>query len=164
MITLAISHNIFLTKEQRYALHNRQDTEAVGISVPVWFIKGNTSEPAEEVFVKYLIKNCQEDQAYIKNIKSGYVVNVPQLPASYKPPERIPDDEWREMGVIRQELWYADNKAPASSNGLLDIKDGGGGYLSFKATSKTTKNNTAISVVHFIEINSCEDLTETLDG
>lgn len=164
MITLAISHNIFLTKEQRYALHDRQDIEIIGASVPVWFIKGNTSEPAEEVFVKYLIKNYQDDQASIKNIKSGYVINLPQLPPDYKPPARISDDEWRQMGVIRQEMWYADNKPPASSSGLLDIKDGGGGYLSFRATSKTTKNNTAISVVHFIEINSYEDLTETLDG
>ena len=57
MATLTISHYIYLTKEQRYALHERQPIEAIGISVPVWFNKGNTSEPAKEIFCKYQIAN-----------------------------------------------------------------------------------------------------------
>ena len=57
MITLATSHNIYLTHEDRYALVKGQTVESVGVSVPVWFIKGTTSEPAVEVFCKYVLTN-----------------------------------------------------------------------------------------------------------
>jgi hypothetical protein len=56
MLTLTVSHNIFLTKKQRYELSVVESTlEVIGISFPVWFYKGKTSEPAKEVFCKYIL-------------------------------------------------------------------------------------------------------------
>ena len=55
MATLTVSHYIYLSREQRYELNDGKDIEIVGICVPVWFQKGNTSEPAQEIFCKYKI-------------------------------------------------------------------------------------------------------------
>ncbi|NIQ13767.1 MAG: hypothetical protein GTO02_04995, partial [Candidatus Dadabacteria bacterium] len=45
---LVISHNLFLTKEQRYKWHDGEDLEVVGVSVPVWLDEKKSSEPATE--------------------------------------------------------------------------------------------------------------------
>ena len=63
MLTLVISHNINLSREERYNLHQGKPVTTVGVSVPVWFEKGNTSEPAQEVFVLYRLTNTSDDYA-----------------------------------------------------------------------------------------------------
>ena len=63
MATLTISHYVYLNREQRYDIHDLKPVEVIGVSVPVWFNNGNTSEPAKEVFCKlFCIENmisCQ---------------------------------------------------------------------------------------------------------
>ena len=57
---LSIAHNIFLTKEQRYLLQNPgTEVKVLGVSIPYFNPRKKVSEPAEEVFVEYLIK-CLE--------------------------------------------------------------------------------------------------------
>jgi hypothetical protein len=55
---LTIAHNLFLTKEERYMMKNPlSEVETVGICLPVWVNGPVTSEPAEEVFCKYKLRN-----------------------------------------------------------------------------------------------------------
>lgn len=75
MITIAVSHNIYLTYEERYSLHENKKIETTGISVPVWFYKGSTSEPGNEIFCKYLI-TCQKGERPIKHNQQGYEINI----------------------------------------------------------------------------------------
>ena len=61
MLRLTIHHNIHLTREQRYALHNGEDLNVIGVSIPIWLIKKGTSEPANEIFCRYYLKNPKID-------------------------------------------------------------------------------------------------------
>lgn len=76
MLTLTISHNIFLTRDQRYLLTNKESIEVIGVSVPVWFYKGNTSEPAKDIFCKYILTNDSKSDP-IMPLKEGYKINLP---------------------------------------------------------------------------------------
>jgi hypothetical protein len=54
---LAIAHHIFLTRDECYDLLNNVEKTVLGVSLPVWLHKGDTSEPALEVFCNYKITN-----------------------------------------------------------------------------------------------------------
>ena len=75
--TLTISHYIYLTREERYALFEGKRLETIGVSVPVWFRKGDTSEPTQEVFCKYTITNKLSFRSIVQN-DEGYTLNLPQ--------------------------------------------------------------------------------------
>lgn len=75
--TLSILHNVFLTQNQRKDLKNGDSVEIPGVSVPVWFYKGNTSEPAIEVFCSYLLTNIADDYP-VTQMDNGYKINMPQ--------------------------------------------------------------------------------------
>ena len=158
--TLAISHNLFLTKEERYNWYAGEPLEVIGVSIPVWFYKGISSEPAIEVFCKYKLINKSEE-IFIKHNENGYNVTVPQGPV--KEFESLPDEIWDAMSVEEQEKWYEENEPTPSLKMLLDIKDGGGAYLAFRQYSKIRKTRTKIlNVVHFMEIKDIQDLTQSL--
>ena len=76
MATLTVSHYLYLTKEQRYSLNEGKDIDVVGICVPVWFSKGNTSEPAQEIFCKYKIQNPRQGDN-IKQTDDGFTIIMP---------------------------------------------------------------------------------------
>jgi hypothetical protein len=50
MLKLTINHNIYVSKEQSYLLHQGKEIITIGASVPVWFYNKVSSEPAIEVF------------------------------------------------------------------------------------------------------------------
>lgn len=109
MLTLTISHNIFLTREERYKITKGEPIEILGISVPVWFYRGNTSEPAKEIFCKYIVTN-DEKNTPIFSTKTGYQLNLPKA---------------------------IDNQN--SEKKLLDISDGGAECLFYKEFNKVYK-------------------------
>ncbi len=168
LVTLSIAHNIFLTKEQRYSLNERNRIVTIGTSLPVWFYKGATSEPAEEVFCKYILLNQKEKPISITCTKLGYRINIPQLPDDYKSPE-LTNEEWRIMNEQQKNEWYAKNHKPPGGWKLLDYKDSGSKNLHFKITenknlSKKT-NNTLLkntNVVHVILIEDIETLESSM--
>jgi len=160
MKILSILHNIFLTPDEINQLLSQQEIEVIGASLPVWFYKGNTSEPAEEVFCKYRLTNNPEYKT-IKTEKNGYAINMPQIPQTYVKPERLTDEEWRELTAIEQTEWYEKNQTPVSANNLKSIDNGGAEYLHFKEHSKITKNNKAIMLIHTVEIRTTEWLKST---
>ncbi len=77
MLTLAVSHNVFLTDQQIIDLSVGTPVQVIGVSIPVWFFKGNTSEPAIEVFCNYYLTNTPEEYP-ITAIEDGYQINIPQ--------------------------------------------------------------------------------------
>lgn len=167
-LTLSISHNIFLTKKQRYSLYNGKRVLAIGSSLPVWFYSGNTSEPAEEVFCRYVLTN-KKASANIKIEKAGYNLNLPQLPEDYKEPE-LSNDVWRSMSEEQRSEWYRENSVPLTAAQLLDLKDRGSECMNFRINeirtlidSQTGKNtNWQINVVHLISIKDINVLTDSL--
>jgi len=158
--TLSIMHNIFLTKKERYALHEGKKIKTIGVSLPVWFHKGSTSEPAEEVFCKYAIINEAGIQP-LQAKKSGYIINVPQLPEDYEP-RSLSDEKWRKMSPKERATWYNDNPVPTSSKNLLDLVDFGSQHLSFKITQDATESEAKFNILHFIIIQDQKVLEESL--
>ena len=78
MATLTISHYLYLDRDQRYGLHNGNSIEVIGVAVPVWFKKGNTSEPAPEIFCKYKLVNNKTGGNIIRN-NQGYTITMPHI-------------------------------------------------------------------------------------
>lgn len=160
MMILTISHNIFLTKEQRYALVSGEEQVVVGVNVPVWLDQGYTSEPAREIFCKYYINNKNSDRL-VSCGKDGYSISLPSK-GNYLRLRRPTDEEWRSMSLDDRESWYEKNMIPPCAESLLDLKDGGGGYLRFRYRSNLSKNEQKIPVYHFVEIKPIEDLIASL--
>ena len=157
--TLAISHYLHLTKEERYAWQEGEVIDIIGVSIPVWFYKGISSEPAIEVFCKYHLVSSPEG-IFIKHVEDGYEITIPQTsPVEFTP---LPDDAWASLSKEEQEQWYEANEPAPSLRMLLDNKDGGAKYLAFRQYSKVRKNKKVLNVVHFMEIKDMEALTQTL--
>ena len=158
MSTLTINHNLFLTRAERYAWYEGQSIEVIGVSIPVWFSKSITSEPAIEIFCKYRLINVPKN-IFIKNANDGYDIQIPSKPEKEY---FIPDDLWNKMSKDEKEKWYEDNEPPPTLKMLLDIKDGGSAHLAFRQYSKVRKNKKILNVIHFVEIKDIEELKQTL--
>jgi hypothetical protein len=159
MITLAISHNIYLSHEERYSLVKGKIVETVGVSVPVWFLKGTTSEPAVEVFCKYVLTNTKDDYP-VTAFAKGYKINLPQIPFSlvFKPNK----EQWDNMTLAEQEKWLKDHPCPSIPSDLLNPEDGGIKCIKFKKYSKIKESGKRLNTIHSIEIHSFEKLEESL--
>ena len=158
---LFVSHHIYLTREQRYALADGESVKTVAPSIPVWFYKFNTSEPATEVFCRYILSN-QGDAASLEFAKDGYVINIPQIPKDYQPPERIPDEQWRKMTCEQQSEWYENNPTPPSGTLLRDVSDGGSAYIKFQFDVQGRRHKKMVRQSHQIEIKDMSKLLESL--
>jgi hypothetical protein len=161
---LSISHNLFLTRQERYDWYNGKDLTVIGASCPVWFNAdrppGNqTSEPAIEVFCKYNLINRQEN-IYIRHTAEGYDVLVPKEPLTKATP---PTDEiWKSMKPTEKENWYRKNEPTPSIHNLLDIKDGGSQWLAFRQYNKIKKGNRSLNLIHFFEIADWDEMLDSL--
>lgn len=78
MLTLFIVHNVFLKDEEFDNLIENKKIQTQGVSLPVWYFKGNTSEPAEEVFCNYTISFNNELES-IRKKEDGYEINISEL-------------------------------------------------------------------------------------
>ena len=160
MLSLTIHHKIYLTREQRYALHEGINLVVTGVSIPVWFGKNYTSEPGIEVFCRYHLKNTKKDMP-IQILEDGYEIVLPNRKGSQ--PE-INDEEWREMnrnGTI-QTKYYDKCVSRVTSENLLDIKDGGSKCLFYREHNKIIKNKVTTKTAHFVNIEDMESLTNSL--
>jgi hypothetical protein len=139
-LTLTISHNVFLTKEERYKLFAGETLDLVGISVPIWYYDGQTSEPGNEVFCKYTL-TPSDDKIYVNYKKDGYEIFLPRTAYS-------PED---------------DKKNPITLKNILDVPDGGIAWIAFRQFGKIKKNRKDINMVHFVEIKRIEELEATMN-
>ena len=122
MISLNISHLIFLTKEQREELSKGGPIKCNGVSIPVWFKGGDTSEPAREVFCNYSLFFTREYRPISSNEK-GYFIDIPEhFPGiDTKLPDLLKDDE---AHIRFKQFGYYKNKGnPIDAMHTIEIKD-----------------------------------------
>lgn len=148
MATLTVSHYIYLNREQRYKVHSGEFVEVIGISVPVWFYRGTTSEPAKEMFCKYKITNEATDKS-ILSTKEGYEINLPQKTEL----DNDNSPEVKEITSIKL----------GTSERLLDLKDGGTEWLEFRQYNKIEQGKNKFNLIHFVEIKPDELLQDTMN-
>jgi len=135
VLTLTVSHNIFLTKEQRYLFAEPDaEIEAMGVSVPVWYLNGKTSEPAIEVFCKYKLK-IDDGKKAVAKFDEGYNIFLPPFLDNSNLP----------IGIM-----------------IRDSKDGGKESLQYKEYSRIKKKTINYSVIHIIEIYDDQRLISTI--
>lgn len=161
MLNLGIEHFIWLTKPQRYALHNGVDLVVVGASIPVWSLNKITSEPAREVFCHYYLKNTQEDTP-IRILEDGYEIVIPYREGK---PLEVSDEEWRQLNFQNPEMLeklYKQRITKVSSDFLLDVSDGGCGSMSYREANKLRNGDTTLNIVHYVNIHDMEQLTSSL--
>lgn len=156
---LIIHHKLHLTKDQRYLLHKGENVETIGISIPVWMIGSKTTEPASEVFCKYVLKNTKEENP-IKITDEGYEITIPAK--DWIEGENISNEKYWKMTEEEKYEFYKLKGTQASSKNLLDIKDGGSGSLAYREHNKINHKNHQLSVVHFVNIESIEHLIDSI--
>lgn len=161
MIRLTVQHNIHLTRDQRYALHEGIELVVVGISVPVWFQNNVTSEPGKEIFCRYYMKNTKKD-CPIQILENGYEITLP-----YRLGQKlsISDEQWRELNFKEPEKLDAMYKGivnEVSSKNLTDIKEGGSECLHYREHNKIKKGEDMMNIMHFVNIITVESLIDSI--
>jgi hypothetical protein len=141
-LSLTISHHLFLSQKKRYSLHNKKHIKIIGSNIPIWYYKGETSEPAEEIFCQYLLTN-EGNKKFILSDLEGYTINLPTIPIDWKKPN-LSNEEWRKMNQEKKDNWYKTHTRPESSFDLLDPPDGGRQLI--------------FSVIHIKKIKGCQTL------
>lgn len=157
MLVLSILHNIFLSKEEVDSLFEKEEIETIGVSVPVWYFEGNTSEPAEEVFCKYKLILGDEKQS-ISIMKNGYCINLPNLPEDYQE-KRLTEKQLIKMSEDDVEKWKEENPAYINVKELLkeDKQE-----IVFKHFLKKKYNKRMTNLIHTVEIAKLEKLVGSL--
>ena len=139
---LCVSHNIFLTRDQRYDIYKGERVEVIGVSVPVWFHnKVEVSEPASEIFCKYIIANDDQSKG-IDITEEGYEIYLSSGEGS--------------MSKIKK--FFKKRDYIPFSKLLIDVKDGGAEWINFKVYDVLDE----ITTIHSIEIQKIETLNESL--
>lgn len=151
--TLSISHNIFLTPEQRMSWFNGQNIHVIGVSCPIWHDEKTTSEPANEVFSIYTLLNSEEN-IFIRDVDNGYEITVPKEPAE-APPYNVFDK------MTTDEKMHWQSQQTTTIKNILDIKDGGIEWLAFRQFNKT-RHSDGLNIVHYVEIKDISELIDTL--
>lgn len=158
MLVLSILHSIFLTPKEVENLISGEEVDAIGVSVPVWYYQGNTSEPAEEVFCKYKLKvsDKKESVSTLKN-GHGYSINFPKLSSDYK--EQVLSKE-QITTMSKEELakWHKDNPKTSNVNDLVSEKE----KTSFKQFVKRKQKGKMTNLIHCVELMSANKLLESM--
>lgn len=150
MLTLSIQHNIYLDRNQRYALHNQEDINTVGVSTPVWHFKEKTSEPAKEVFCHYFLRNPRKEIP-IKILKDGFLLCLPfRIPRRQQ--RELNNSEWLSMNQEQREAYYTAIPREMSSASLLDIQDGGSETLIYRESNTVKNGDKFMKIVHYVSL------------
>lgn len=162
MLRLTIHHNIHLTKEERYALHQGQEILVIGVSIPVWTIRNITSEPGQEVFCYYHLKNPKTETP-IQILNDGYEITLPYREGGIIP---LSDEEFRNLNYknpIKLDEIYSKTVKEVSSKNLLDIADGGSELLSYRELNKISIKEKDLQIMHHVSISTIEKLKDSLN-
>lgn len=157
-LTISVSHLIFLSREERYKLIDGETVKTLGVSLPVWFYKGTTSEPAEEVFCRYHLTSSPKSPP-IRYLKTGYAVN---LPRHQETELELTNEQWLKMTREQREVWYRSRNFYPKCQDLKDVKDGGAEYLSLKFATVRIIADRKVGVVHYVVIRGIENLQNSL--
>ena len=158
--TLSIAHSIHLTREQRYTLASGQEVNTVGISVPIWYVKGRTSEPGIEVFSNYKLSNTTNTDIDIEHDKDGYRINLPQAGKTSKKAE-VSDEVWRQQNMAREYSPFYEGEIQTGAY-LRDIEDGGAKRVFFSQYNRAKIRGLSIHLIHSVCITDLEELNHTI--
>jgi len=164
-LALFVTHNIFLTKNEIDLLLKKKPVSVIGCSTPVWVEAGTgiTSEPGQEIFCRYKIKN-ENKQREIKIVnKKQYEIYLPNK-TNWKPPidldfEKISlmKSEERVVFMKKRDKWWHENPRPQDINNLKN------GYLRFEIKKTKRKiNDIRYAVQHIIEIREENEFKKSL--
>lgn len=159
IFTLSISHFLYLEENERLDLIDGKEIEVLGINVPVWFYKGNTSEPAEEIFCLYNLTNNLEDYPVSKTLK-GYKINIPQ--------DLLSEFDYNNILNTIDEVWHRntlENKLSIIKkykNKVFTNKEEGLKKLFFKRFIKNINRDKVINTIHTVDIIPINVLKESL--
>jgi len=143
--TLIINHIMYLTPEERRGLlKDKKPVQVAGVSVPVWFNAGKSSEPAQEVFVQYTLTNEPQDMV-VASLPTGYRINLPQPKVMAEDPEAA--------GVFGME---GQEKRGPDLRKLGNPEDGGSGWLLFKQFQTLKQKDRVLQILHYIEMRDIE--------
>jgi hypothetical protein len=133
----------------------------MGVSLPVWFNAGNTSEPANEVFCNYILTNTPNDYP-VAVLSNGYKINLPQVPPNYPMTPRPAPPFFENLSRSELDEWHKKNPLPPTGRDLLPLDRGGIEGIKFKRYVKTIEGGRRMNVVHSVEINKFSVLEESL--
>jgi hypothetical protein len=156
---LVLHHNLFLTRDQRYALHAGQDVETVGTTVSVWCRGSVTTEPAKEIFCRYLIRNLGQDLP-IKMVNDGFEIALPnRQPLT----SQISNDLWRQLSEKEWDEFYQMFRDGASTSNLLNVEDGGSACLMYREHNKIRYMDdvSLLTIIHLIQIRDYQILEDS---
>lgn len=156
MLVLSILHTIFLKPEEIKTLLSGEEVATVGVSVPVWYHQGNTSEPAEEIFCKYKLQITDKKES-VSMGKNGYSINLPKLPSDYKEPV-LAKEQITSMSKEDLAKWHADNPKVSNVHDLLSGKE----KTNFKQFIKRKQKGRMTNLVHCVEIMPMETLMKSI--
>jgi hypothetical protein len=130
---------MFLERKQRYDLFNGEEVHCVGVSVPIWYYQGKSSEPGNEVFCKYKLIPT-DYKIFVKHNDEGYEIYLPKN--SFNP---------------------EDNRAnPLTLKNIIDHQDGGIEWMAFRQFGKAKRNKKVVDIIHYVEIKTIEELEKTI--
>lgn len=165
-LLLCVDHKIFLEEEEFNILKNNEFLEIQGICVPVWLniLNGKTSEPAEEVFCKYIIYNDKENESFIGlNKENSYEIFLPQN-KNWIPPKKIDFEKLVNLSykerLIEEEkrnIWWEKNPKPPCLESLMESK-----FLNFEIRKVENFKNTKVIIKHDVQIKSMETLRKSM--
>lgn len=164
-LALFLIHNIFLTNNQISIFFKKKELEVVGVSIPVWVNAktAETSEPALEVFCKYVIKQHKEESE-IEILKNGY-----QITFCNKKNRKPPKINFEELsGMTMEQRINFENKRNKwlKDNSKIVLENLKSGYYrtEIKKIDQTFDKlpNCIIDVQHVIEIKTIEKLEKSL--
>jgi hypothetical protein len=75
---LTIAHNLFPSRDERYGFsQDNVEISMVGICLPVWVSGMATSEPAEEVYCRYRLRNyLTPGEESVKMTSDGFAISL----------------------------------------------------------------------------------------
>lgn len=155
MATIAASHYLYLTRDQRYSLTEGKTIKCDGVYLPVWHDEGKTNEPAAEVFCVYTVRNSRRN-ASVEKVKQGFVIDMPFF-------DTIQTNESAEpIAAPDKETIKAAQRRLGTAELLLDLDDGGDECAEFSFFHKLTIGKNQHNVIHFVEIKPIELLLDTI--
>lgn len=150
MLKLSIQHNIYLSKKQRYDLHNNIDVNTVGISIPIWYLGKKKSEYRKEILCNYYLRNPGKELP-IRILKDGYLISLPSQVLKKNKLE-ISKEEWIKLPQEKREIYYTASSNNLPSFSLLDIQDYGSETLIYKETNTVKNDDNFMKVVHHMNL------------
>ena len=162
LIVFVVFHNIFLTREERYSIHNGNSVETTGIAIISESSSDDKDEKQEilkEIFCKYVITYGEENVPVQIN-PEGFIVQIPHRPK--KTVIELTDDDFRKLTPKEYNHINKKNIPEISSKNLLDLKDGGDETIIYRERNKYFLNGKKILQTHYFQILDMSVLTKSL--